>query len=83
MTNETQISTDRQMLNDKNNRNDHQAIFTDREAAAYLRIGQTTLWRLRKDGKISYRRASAKLVYTRADLDNYLERTKHDAFAAN
>lgn len=83
MMNETQISTDRQMLIDKNKRNDQRQIFTDREAAAYLRIGQTTLWRLRKGGKISYRRASAKLVYTRADLDNYLEGTKRDAFAAN
>ncbi len=83
MTNETQISTDRQMLIDKNNRNDQRQIFTDREAAAYLRIGQTTLWRLRKDGKISYRRASAKLIYTRVDLDNYLEGTKRAAYATN
>ncbi len=83
MTNETQISTDRQMLIDKNNRNDQRQIFTDREAADYLRIGQTTLWRLRKKGKISYRRASAKLIYTRDDLDNYLEGTKSDAFAVN
>ena len=55
-------------------------IYTDREAAEYLRIGQTTLWRLRKVGKISFRRAASKIIYTRADLENYLESTKRRAF---
>ncbi len=56
-------------------------IYTDREAAEYLRIGQTTLWRIRKAGKISFRRASSKIIYTHTDLENYLERNKREAFS--
>lgn len=65
---------------DKSMQNEKQ-IFTDKEAAAYLRIGQTTLWRLRKTGKISFRRSASKIVYTETDLKNYLESTKRNAFA--
>ncbi len=71
--NEKQISNDIAALNQK--------IFTDREAADYLRIGQTTLWRLRKTGKISFRRAASKIIYTQLDLENYLDSTKREAFA--
>jgi phage antirepressor YoqD-like protein len=77
--NEKQISTDRELLNMKNEAIERQRIFTDREAAAYLRIGQTTLWRLRRGGKISFRRAASKIIYTHADLENYLESTKRNA----
>ena len=79
--NEKQISTDRELSNAKNEAIERQRIFTDREAAAYLRIGQTTLWRLRKNGKISFRRAASKIIYTQNDLENYLKSTKREAFA--
>ncbi len=39
--NEKQISAERVLLNQKNEAIEQQ-IFTDREAAKYLRIGQTT-----------------------------------------
>lgn len=55
-------------------------IYTDKEAAKYLRIGQTTLWRERKKGRISFRRAASKIIYTQADLESYLESTKRNAF---
>jgi predicted site-specific integrase-resolvase len=55
--------------------------YTDKEAADYLRISQVTLWRLRKAGKISFRRAASKIIYTQADLENYLQSTKREAFA--
>jgi hypothetical protein len=55
-------------------------IYTDKEAADYLRISQVTLWRERKGGKISFRRVASKIVYTNQDLEDYLERTKRDAF---
>ncbi len=58
-----------------------QEVYTDKEAAEYLRVGQTTLWRLRKTGKISFRRAASKIIYTQTDLDNYLQSTKREAFA--
>jgi len=57
-------------------------IYTDKEASEFLRISQVTLWRERKAGKISFRRLSTKIVYTRADLDTYLERNKREAFGA-
>jgi predicted site-specific integrase-resolvase len=56
-------------------------IYTDKEASNYLRISQVTLWRERKKGKISFRRAASKIIYTQADLDNYLQSTKREAFA--
>jgi len=79
--NEKQISTDRELSNAKNEAIECQRIYTDREAAAYLRIGQTTLWRLRKAGKISFRRVASKIIYTQNDLENYLKSTKREAFA--
>jgi excisionase family DNA binding protein len=56
-------------------------LFTSREAAKYLRISITTLWRVRSSGNISFRRASRKLLYSRADLENYLEKNKESAHA--
>lgn len=55
-------------------------IYTDKEASDYLRISQVTLWRERKKGKISFRRAASKIIYTAKDLESYLESTKRNAF---
>ncbi len=55
-------------------------IYTDKEASDYLRISQVTLWRERKKGRISFRRAASKIIYTQADLETYLESTKRNAF---
>jgi predicted site-specific integrase-resolvase len=71
--NEAQTLTDRAALNQK--------IYTDREAAEYLRISQVTLWRERKKGKISFRRAASKIIYTESDLESYLKSTEREAFA--
>ncbi len=57
-------------------------LFTSREAARYLRISITTLWRERSKGNIAFRRASCKLLYSRDDLETYLERNKQEACAA-
>ena len=59
-----------------------QQIFTDKEASDFLRISQTTLWRERKGGKITFRRVASKIVYLREDLEEYLNRSKHDAVGA-
>ncbi len=82
MMNEKQISNDRQLLINKNEEIERRQIFTDKEASDYLRISQVTLWRERKKGKISFRRAASKIIYTRADLESYLESTKRNAFAS-
>lgn len=55
---------------------DEQKIFTDREASEFLRISQVSLWRLRKAGKLPYRRVTSKIIYLRQDLDEYLESTR-------
>jgi excisionase family DNA binding protein len=57
-------------------------LFTEIEAARYLRISRTTLWRMRSQGNIDFRRANCKLLYSRADLENYLERNKQSAHTA-
>jgi hypothetical protein len=54
-------------------------IFTNQEAAEFLRLSQVSLWRLRKAGKITFRRVASKIMYLREDLDGYLERGKCDA----
>ena len=59
---------------------DEKQIYTNKEASDYLRISQVTLWRERKKGKITFRRVASKIIYTRADLENYLESTKRSAF---
>ncbi len=68
------FTEDKRIMNEKQ-------IYTDREAAEYMRISQVTLWRLRKTGKISFRRAASKIIYTQLDLENYLDSTKREAFA--
>lgn len=59
-----------------------QTIFTNKEAATYLRISQVTLWRERRRGRITYRRAASRIVYLRRDLDDYLENNIHVALNA-
>jgi hypothetical protein len=75
-----QTSNDGQTLINKYEEFGRRQIFTDKEASAYLRISQITLWRLRKAGKICFHRAASKLIYTRGDLDSYLDSTKQKAF---
>lgn len=58
-------------------------IFTSKEASRFLRISAVTLWRERKASRISFRRIASKVVFTRQDLDNYLERNKHEALFEN
>ncbi len=79
--NEKQISNDRQVLINKNQEIEQRRNFTDKEASDYLRISQVTLWRLRKTGKISFRRVASKIIYTQSDLDNFLNSTKREAFS--
>jgi predicted site-specific integrase-resolvase len=58
-----------------------QLLYTDKEAAAFLRISQVTLWRERKKGAISFSLIGSKIIYERGDLENYLRRTKQNAVA--
>lgn len=59
-------------------------IYSNREAAAFLRISTVTLYRERKKRKIDFRRVGAgKVVFTRQDLEDYLERQKRAAYAGD
>ncbi len=78
---EKQISNDRKLLNEKNQRIAEPEIYTDKEAAHFLRVSQVTMWRLRKKGEINFRRISSKIVYLREDIDAYLDKNKRAAFA--
>lgn len=55
------------------------SIFTNKEAAEFLRISEVTLWRERSAGNITYRRLGGRVVYTEADLVEFLERNKQAA----
>ena len=54
-------------------------IFTSKEACLLLKISPVTLWRERKAGRISFRRIASKVMFTRQDLELYLERNKQEA----
>jgi excisionase family DNA binding protein len=59
-----------------------QYIYNTREAAEFLRISTITLYRERKKGRIIFRRVGAgKIVFTRQDLENYLEQQKRAPYA--
>ena len=83
MTNEKQISTDRILLNQKNEAMKELKLYTTKETCATLKISSITLWRLRKAGKITFRLVASKIVYLREDLENYLEQNKRGGFAVN
>lgn len=77
--NEKQIPSDQNTLNQKDEAIKKHDLFTDREAANFLRISQITLWRLRKNQEITFRRVSSKIIYLREDLEAYLDRNKRGA----
>jgi excisionase family DNA binding protein len=60
----------------------NQEVFNNREAAHFLRISTITLYRERAKGKIVFRRVGAgKVIFTREDLDNYLEQQKRARYS--
>jgi excisionase family DNA binding protein len=45
---------------------------TEAELIKYLRVSRTTLWRLRRAGKISYYRVATKVLYSIDHVDDLL-----------
>lgn len=45
---------------------------TEQDAANYLQISRSTLWRLRKDSKLPYLKIGARRVYEQEQLDAYI-----------
>lgn len=49
-------------------------LMSEKEAFEYLRISKSTLYELRRTGKITYIYHNTKTMFRRAELDAYLER---------
>ncbi len=79
--NKKQTSSDRKLVVYKNEMIQH-TNFTDKEAANFLRTSTVSLWRARKKGLLTFRRIMGKILYTEADLLDFLERSKR-GFANN
>lgn len=47
------------------------------EAAEYLRIKETTLYRYVQKNKIPYRKLNGRVLFVPSDLDNFTELNKH------
>lgn len=51
------------------------AALTVNEAASYLRISRTTVWRLLKNKKVARVRIGGRTLIRRVDIDNFLEQS--------
>lgn len=49
------------------------AVYTVLEAAAYLQLGPTTIYKLLKEGRIPHSRLGKSIRFRREDLDKYIE----------
>lgn len=45
---------------------------SERDALLYTSLSRQTLNQARSDGKLTYRQFGRKILYTRQDLDNYI-----------
>jgi excisionase family DNA binding protein len=50
-------------------------VFTKQEAAKLLGIATVTLDRLRRRKSISFRKVGARVLFTQADIDQFLEQS--------
>lgn len=48
------------------------ALLTREEAADYLSVSISTLWRLRDDGDLPYVKIKGKILFRREDLDSFI-----------
>ena len=58
-------------------------LLTNKEAAKFLRSWQVALWRLRRDGILAFNRFASKILYRRADLENFLTRNRRNGEMQN
>ena len=54
----------------------NQQRLTHEEAAAYLRIRRSTLYKWVFEKKIAYVKVGSKLIFLKSDLDDYLSRNR-------
>lgn len=55
-------------------------VFSNKEAADYLKVCNKTLQNYRDDGLIEYSQYGRKISFTQSNLDDYLERNKKELF---
>lgn len=48
-------------------------LLTFKECMAYLRVGERTLYRYVKEGKVPYKRLGREYRFRKEELDEYLE----------
>jgi excisionase family DNA binding protein len=51
------------------------ALLSRREAAAYLRLSETSIWRLMKAGQLPCARVGGRVLFRRSDCDALVERS--------
>ena len=56
-------------------------LMTEEEAAQYLGVHRTTLWKERKAGRITFARIAGKIRYRYVDIETYLNRNTFSATA--
>lgn len=54
------------------------SLLSSRETATILRISELTLWRLRKNGEIGFRRIGGRPMFTKSDIQEFIDRSKCD-----
>jgi excisionase family DNA binding protein len=59
----------------KKNSDPTATLFSRREAAAYLRLSETSIWRLMKSGQLPCARVGGRLLFRRTDCDALVERS--------
>ena len=50
----------------------NEKLYTQKEAKQILRRSDTTMWRLRKNGLLTYHKYGNKILYKKSDLDNFI-----------
>lgn len=48
-------------------------VLTNREAMRFLSVSRSTLQRWRNEGRLPYRQVQGKILYTKDDIQNFLE----------
>lgn len=56
-------------------------VFSSDEVARLLGISTISRWRERKAGRISFRRIASRIVFTEADILEFLEQNKNAAIS--
>lgn len=73
------VNMTEQVLLEKRQQTDK--LLNTEEAADFLNCSPVTLWRLRKQGLLFFRRVMGKILFRQSDLEELLERCKRGGHA--